>query len=96
MIYEEGVHNLCIAIVQQAMDDVEGILKAEYGRQIGRSIPGSIVSDSHVNMAEIRNFMREEIGYYFDTDGEAMLDRFIRYARNEKIPKEWGYLRESV
>lgn len=84
-----GASRLMIAVVEQAFADVEGILKAEYGRKIGREIPGSIRSDPKLNLKEIRAFMKEGVfTYFFDADGEAILDRYIHYARTEKIPKE--------
>lgn len=86
-----GAMRLITAVVQQAFDDCEGILKAEYGRKIGREIPGAIRSDPKLNINEIRAFLEEGVfTYFFDMDGGYMLDRFIHYARTEKIPKECG------
>lgn len=88
-ISDAGAMRLITAVVRQAFDDCEGILKAEYGRKVGREIPGSIRSDPKLNLKEIRAFMKDGVfTYFFDADGEAILDRYIHYARTEKIPKE--------
>lgn len=85
------LEKLAEAIVVQAMEDAEGIIKYEWSGKINKSIPGAIRSCPQVNLTEIREFMEGEFFMaLYDTDGGRLFDSFIKYLRTEKYPLEYG------
>ena len=88
MVDRNGVISLALAIVQQAFRDVDGLVMTEYGQRTGHWMKGAILRQPTVNFTEIKAFMT--YGFFsemFDVDGGALLEKYIKYAREEKIPQ---------
>ena len=97
MIYKSGVYNLAEAIVKQAFDDAEALIKVEMSSKLGEDIPGAIRGDPQVNMKEIRRFFSDGVfTLLYDTDGERLLDMHIRNVRESVKNGEYQKLHRRV
>lgn len=97
MIYRSGVYNLCEAIVKQAMDDAESLVKFELQHKIGKDLPGAIRSCPQINMREIREFMTDGLfTKIYDADGEWILDNHIKNVRESIMGGKKQKLHRSV
>lgn len=94
---KNGVYSLCEAIVKQAFDDAEGLIKFQMSGELHQPIPGALRGDPQVNMKEIRNFFSWGIfTLLYDADGEAMLDTHINNVRRSLRNGEYQKLHRRV
>ena len=94
---KNGVYSLCEAIVKQAFDDAEGLIKFEMSSKIHQNIPGALRGDPQVNMREIRKFFSDGLfTLLYDSDGERLLDMHCNYVRESIKNGEYQKLHRRV
>ena len=94
---KNGVYSLCEAIVKQAFDDAEGLIKFEMSSKIHQNIPGALRGDPQVNMREIRKFFSDGLfTLLYDSDGERLLDMHLKNVRESIRNGEYQKLHRRV